>query len=101
MKPTIINFLFAGVLFFSKYFTQEPILKKLFQNSLSLEQEGWKKLNYRWIYFFIFVAILNEVVWRTQPEATWVNFKVWGLLPITFLFTASQVPLINKYKMEK
>ena len=66
MKPTIINLLFAGVLFFGRYFTQKPLLKIFFQNALNLEEEGWKKLNYRWIYFFIFVAILNEIVWRTQ-----------------------------------
>ena len=101
MKPTIINLLFAGVLFFGKYFTQKPLLKKIFQNSLDLEDEGWKKLNYRWIGFFLFVAILNEVVWRTQTELFWVNFKVWGLLPISFLFAASQVPLINKYKLKQ
>ena len=100
MKPTIINILFAGVLFFGKFFTEKPLLKIFFQNSLSLENEGWKKLNYRWIGFFIFVAILNEIVWRTQPEPFWVNFKVWGLLPISFLFAASQVPLINKYKLK-
>ena len=47
----------------------------------------------------IFAAILNEIVWRSQPEATWVNFKVWGMLPITFIFTALQLPLINKYKI--
>ena len=101
MKPTIINILFATVLFFGKYFTNKPLLKIFFQNALDLEDEGWKKLNYRWIYFFIFVAILNEVVWRTQSEPFWVNFKVWGLLPISFLFAASQVPLINKYKLNK
>ena len=101
MKPTIINLLFAAVLFFGKYFTQKPLLKIFFQNALNLEDEGWKKLNYRWIGFFILVAILNEVVWRTQSEAFWVNFKVWGLLPITFLFTASQFPLINKYKLKQ
>ena len=101
MKPTIINILFAAVLFFGKYFTNKPLLKIFFQNALDLEDEGWKKLNYRWIYFFIFVAILNEVVWRTQSEPFWVNFKVWGLLPISFLFAASQVPLINKYKLNK
>ena len=67
--------------------------------ALNLKNEGWDKLNNRWIYFFIFVALLNEIVWRTQSEVFWVNFKVWGLLPITFLFTASQVPLINKYKL--
>ena len=101
MKPTIINLLFAVVLFFGKYFTQKPLLKIFFQNALNLEDEGWKKLNYRWISFFIFVAILNEIVWRTQSEPFWVNFKVWGLLPISFLFAASQVPLINKYKLQQ
>ena len=101
MKPTIINLLFATVLFFRKYFTQKPLLKIFFQNALSLKDEGWNKLNYRWIGFFIFVAILNEIVWRTQSEAFWVNFKVWGLLPISFLFAASQITLINKYKLKQ
>ena len=101
MKPTIINLLFACVLFFGKYFTKKPLLKIFFQNAFNLEDEGWKKLNFRWIYFFIFVAILNEIVWRTQAEVFWVNFKVWGLMPITFIFVASQVPLINKYKAKQ
>ena len=99
MKPTIINILFAAVLFFGKYFSKTPLLKKFFKSSLNLEDEGWKKLNIRWIGFFIFVAVLNEIVWRTQSEAFWVNFKVWGLLPISFIFAAMQVPLINKYKI--
>ncbi len=101
MKPTIINILFAGILFFGKFFTKKPLLKIFFQNSISLEEEGWKKLNSRWIYFFLFVAALNEFVWRTQTEAFWVNFKVWGLLPISFLFVAMQIPLMNKYKLKK
>ena len=100
MKPTIINLLFASVLFFGKYFTKKPLLKIFFQNAFNLEDEGWKKLNDRWIIFFIFVAALNEIVWRTQSEAFWVNFKVWGLLPISFIFAASQFPLINKYKLK-
>ena len=58
------------------------------------------KLNNRWILFFLFLAILNEIVWRTQTEVFWVNFKVWGLLPITFLFTILQIPLMNKYKID-
>ena len=99
MKPTVINLLFAFVLFFGQYITKKSLLKIFFQNSLNLRDEGWNKLNYRWIYFFIFIAILNEMVWRTQSEVFWVNFKVWGLLPITFLFTASQLPLIKKYKL--
>ena len=101
MKPTIINLLFAAALFFGKYFTEKPLLKIFFQNAFNLEDAGWKKLNYRWIGFFLFIAILNEIVWRTQSEAFWVNFKVWGLLPISFLFAASQVPLINKYKLKQ
>ena len=101
MKPTIINILFAAILYLGKYFTKKPLLKIFFQNALDLEDIGWKKLNQRWIGFFIFVAMLNEIVWSTQPEAFWVNFKVWGLLPISFLFAASQVPLINKYKLNQ
>ena len=100
MKPTIINLLFALVLLFGRYFTDKPLLKIFFKNSIKLEDEGWKKLNYRWIGFFILVAALNEVVWRTQSESFWVNFKVWGLLPITFLFAASQIALINKYRLK-
>ena len=73
MKPTIINILFAAVLFFGKYFTPKPLLKIFFQNAFNLKDEGWKKLNYRWIGFFILVAILNEIVWRTQSEAFWVE----------------------------
>ena len=100
MKPTIINLLFAGLLFFGKYFTKKPLLKIFFQTAMNLENEGWKKLNDRWIVFFIFIAILNEIVWRTQSEVFWVNFKVWGLLPISFLFAASQIRLINKYRLK-
>ena len=101
MKPTIINLLFAGVLFFGQYVTKKNLLKIVFQNKLNLKSEGWKILNYYWIYFFLFVAILNEIVWRTQSELFWVNFKVWGLIPLTILFTASTLPIINKYKLEK
>ena len=101
MKPTIINLLFAGVLFFGQYLTKKNLLKLFFQNKLILANEGWKKLNFYWICFFIFVAILNEIVWRTQSELFWVNFKVWGLIPLTLLFTLSTIPIIKKYQVEK
>ena len=101
IKPTIINILFGLTLIFGKYFTNEPVLKKLMGKSVSLTDEGWEVLNKRWIYFFFGLAILNELVWRTQTEEFWVNFKVWGLLPITFIFTAFQVPLISKYKIDE
>ena len=98
IKPTIINILFGLALLFGKYFTKEPVLKKILGNAFNLTEDGWKILNSRWIYFFFSLALLNEIVWRTQSEEFWVNFKVWGLLPITFIFTAFQVSLINKYK---
>ena len=99
MKPTIVNVIFAGMLIISKIFFKRNLLKLFLKTAFQLNEVGWDKLNFRWAYFFIFLAILNEIVWRTQPEATWVNFKVWGILPITFIFTAFQVPLINKYKI--
>ena len=101
IKPTIINILFGLALLFGKYFTQEPILKKMLGKSLALSNEGWVLLNKRWMLFFFSLAILNELVWRTQSEEFWVNFKVWGMLPITFIFTAFQIGLINKYKLNE
>ena len=101
IKPTIINILFGITLFFGKYISKEPLLKKILGKSLPLSDEGWKILNNRWMYFFFSLAILNEIVWRTQTEEFWVNFKVWGILPITFLFTAFQIGLINKFKLNE
>ena len=98
LKPTIINLIFAFALFFGKVVLNKNFLKKLFESSIKLEEAGWDKLIIRWIGFFIFLAILNEAVWRTQTEEFWINFKVWGILPITFIFTAFQLPLIQKYK---
>jgi intracellular septation protein len=100
MKPTIINILFALALFFGKYFTKEPILKKIMGKSISLTDIGWEILNRRWMYFFFSLAILNECIWRTQTEEFWVNFKVWGMLPVTLVFTGFQISLINKHKID-
>ena len=101
IKPTIINILFGLALFFGKYFTKEPVLKKILGKSISLSSIGWDLLNKRWMYFFFGLAILNECVWRTQTEEFWVNFKVWGMLPITFIFTGFQISLINKHKIDE
>jgi len=98
VKPTIINILFGLALLFGKYFTNEPILKKILGKSIMLSDVGWSLLNKRWMIFFFTLAFLNELVWRTQSEEFWVNFKVWGMLPITFIFTAFQISLITKYK---
>ena len=101
IKPTIINILFALTLFFGKYFTNQPVLKKIMGKSISLTDIGWALLNRRWMYFFLAIAVLNECVWRTQTEEFWVNFKVWGMLPITLIFTIFQVSLINKHKINE
>ena len=99
MKPTIINFLFAAVLY-GGTIIKKPLLKYLLGAALKLEDLGWKILTQRWIGFFIALAILNEIVWRTQSTDIWVNFKVFGILPITFIFTMTQFPLIKKYQIE-
>tara|TARA_Y100001970_G_C13756272_1_gene613473 strand:- start:38 stop:592 length:555 start_codon:yes stop_codon:yes gene_type:complete len=101
LKPTIINLIFAFALFFGKVVLNKNLLKKLFESSIKLEEAGWDKLMIRWMGFFIFLALLNEIVWRTQTEEFWINFKVWGILPITFIFTAFQLPLIQKYKINE
>ena len=101
IKPTIINILFGLALLFGKFFTNEPVLKKIMGKSIALTDVGWELLNRRWMYFFFVLALLNECVWRTQSEEFWVNFKVWGLLPITFVFTGFQISLINKYKVDE
>ena len=99
MKPTIINLLFALILY-GGIIVKKPLLKFLLGAAIKLEDEGWKILTQRWISFFIALAILNEIVWRTQSTDIWVNFKVFGILPITFIFTMTQFPLIKKYQIE-
>ena len=99
MKPTIINLLFAGILYAGQLLNK-PILKYLLGSALKLEDLGWQILSKRWIGFFIALAILNEIIWRTQSTDMWVNFKVFGILPITFIFTMTQFPLIKKYHIE-
>ena len=99
MKPTIINVLFAVILY-GGILINKPLLKYLLGAALKLEETGWKILTQRWIGFFIALAVLNEIVWRTQTTDIWVNFKVFGILPITFIFTMTQFPLIKKYQIE-
>ena len=99
MKPTIINIMFAAILYGGIVF-KKPLLKYLLGTALKLKDDGWNILTIRWIAFFIALAILNEIVWRTMSEEFWVSFKVFGILPITFIFTMTQFPLIKKYHIE-
>ena len=99
MKPTIINIIFAAILY-GGIILKKPLLRYLLGSALRLEDEGWAILTQRWIAFFVALAVLNEIVWRTQSTDLWVNFKVFGILPITFIFTMTQFPLIKKYQIE-
>ena len=99
MKPTIINLLFAGILY-GGIILNKSLLRYLLGAALKLQDRGWDILTKRWIGFFIALAILNEIIWRTQTTDIWVNFKVFGILPITFIFTLTQFSTIKKYQIE-
>ena len=99
MKPTIINLLFAGILY-GGIILNKPLLRYLLGAALRLQDKGWDILTKRWIGFFIALAILNEIIWRTQTTDIWVSFKVFGILPITFIFTLTQFSTIKKYQIE-
>ena len=96
MKPTIINALFAIILIGSTFFNK-PVLKMLLNSSMKLTDQGWSLMNKLWSGFFIFLALLNEIVWRTQTTDVWVNFKVFGIMGITIVFTIIQIPLLKKH----
>ncbi|HEU0062475.1 MAG TPA: septation protein A [Hyphomicrobiaceae bacterium] len=97
LKPTIINLLFAGALVVGLA-TGRPLLKLLLGEAFQLSEEGWRKLTVRWALFFFALAILNEIVWRNFSESAWVNFKVFGIVPLTILFAMAQIPLIKRYE---
>ncbi|WP_271897820.1 septation protein A [Candidatus Phyllobacterium onerii] len=99
MKPTIVNALFGVILLGGLYFGKS-LLGYVFDSAFKLNAEGWRKLTMRWGIFFIFLAVLNEVVWRSFSTDFWVAFKVWGTMPITLLFTFAQMPLVMKYSIE-
>jgi intracellular septation protein len=96
MKPTIINALFGFTLLGGLLFGKS-LLGYVFNAAFQLDAEGWRKLTARWGVFFLFLAVLNEIVWRNFTDDTWVAFKVWGTMPITILFTLAQMPLIMKH----
>ena len=96
LKPTIVYLLFGSVLLGGLAF-RKPLLGMVFDSVFHLTDEGWRKLTLRWALFFFVLAILNELVWRTQSTDFWVNFKVFGVLPLTLLFGALQYPLLTKY----
>jgi intracellular septation protein len=96
LKPTIIYVLF-GVILLGGLAFGKSLLGMVFDSVFSLTEEGWRKLTLRWALFFLVLAVLNEIVWRTQSTDFWVSFKVFGVLPLTFVFAAFQYPLLQKY----
>jgi intracellular septation protein len=99
VKPTIIYALFGAVLLGGLLFGK-PLLGSVLDSMFQLTDEGWRKLTLRWALFFFVLAILNEIVWRNTSTNVWVDFKVFGVTPLTFLFGALQVPLLKKYAVE-
>jgi intracellular septation protein len=99
VKPTIIYALFGGVLIGGLFFNK-PLLGVVFDSLFQLTDEGWRKLTLRWAIFFLALAVLNEIVWRNTSTDMWVDFKVFGVMPLTLLFGALQMPLLKKYAAE-
>jgi intracellular septation protein len=99
VKPTIIYALFGAVLLGGLFFNK-PLLGVVFDSLFDLTEEGWRKLTLRWALFFFVLAVLNEIVWRSASTNVWVDFKVFGVMPLTLLFGALQVPLLKKYAVE-
>ncbi|MEM8853948.1 MAG: septation protein A [Pseudomonadota bacterium] len=100
LKPTIVNLLFAGTLLGGLYILKRPLLQLVFDSVFQLDDEGWWKLSFRWAMFFLFLAALNEFVWRTFSTDFWVSFKVFGVMPLTIAFTLSQFPLIYRHAVD-
>ncbi|MGH6673390.1 MAG: septation protein A [Xanthobacteraceae bacterium] len=99
VKPTIIYALFGAVLLGGLFFNK-ALLGVVFDSLFQLTDEGWRKLTWRWALFFFVLAVLNEIVWRNTSTNVWVDFKVFGVTPLTFVFAALQTPLMKKYAVE-
>jgi intracellular septation protein len=100
IKPTIIYILFGAILLGGQMMGK-PLLAMVFDQVFHLNSEGWRKLTVRWAVFFFALAVLNEIVWRTQTTDAWVAFKVFGFMPLTFIFAAAQYPLLQKYAVKE
>lgn len=96
IKPTITNVLFGSVLLGGLLFGQS-LLKYVFGEVYKLRPEGWWRLTLNWGIFFFVLAVINEVLWRNFSTEIWIAFKVWGVMPLTVLFSMSQLPLLSKY----
>ncbi|MDY8107609.1 septation protein A [Fulvimarina sp. 2208YS6-2-32] len=99
MKPTIVNGLFAAILLGGLFFGKS-LLGYVFDQAFKLDAEGWRKLTLNWGLYFVFLAVVNEVVWRNFSTDFWVAFKVWATMPITVIFMLTQYPMIRRHALE-
>ena len=97
MKPTIVNSLFAAILFGGLYY-RHALLKHLFGEVFHLTEEGWRALTFRWACFFVVLAVVNEVVWRSFSTDFWISFKIWGIMPLTMAFAIAQIGLLKRFE---
>jgi intracellular septation protein len=95
IKPTIINLIFAVTLFYG-YWQKKPLLSIIFENKISMKDEAWHQFSLRWALYFVFLAILNEIIWRNFTTEFWVDFKVFGMMTLTIIFTIIQMPFLAR-----
>ena len=101
MKPTFYYALVSGLLWFGLA-TDRPLLQRVLGSTYpGLDETGWTKLTRNWAVFFAFMALLNEAVWRNSSTNFWVGFKLWGALPLTFLFAAANIPMLLRHGLMK
>ena len=98
MKPTIVNLLFGGILLTGLAFGKS-LLAYVFDSAFQIKAEGWRILTWRWAVFFLFLAVVNEVVWRFYSTDFWVSFKVWGVMPMTMVFAMFQMRVVTRYAL--
>ena len=101
LKPTIINTLFGAILLGGLVFFRTSLLRYVFDSAFAIDEEGWNKLTWRWGFYFLAMAVVNELIWRNFSTDFWVAFKVWGFTPLAIAFTMAQMPLIHRHALEE
>ena len=101
VKPTIVNVLFGATILGILFIFNKPVMKILFDGPFKLDDVGWRKLSFRWGCYFLFLALVNEIVWRNFSNDFWVNFKVWATMPMTIIFMLFQYPVMLKHGIEE
>jgi intracellular septation protein len=99
MKPTVL-YAFFGITLIGGLWFKRLFIKYIFAQAFELDETGWRQLTWRWGTFFLILAVLNEAVWRNASTAAWVSFKVWGIIPLIFLFALAQTPFVMKHHIE-